>query len=310
MISAQVFVPYFAAEYPAGTYVLRVRDNVTLAGYDVPVTVAAGTYHVRGLASFNGLGYTLAQALAAYATAYPATFGAAFGTWAYVTTGSVASTGLAGYLQASKVSCHQFELIGYASTFDVTWLGLAFDTPSTSTGSGSAQRLAFSSFPAGTWFPQVRANDLGMLPSPAQVSYSAMTANGSTAVVDMSGDPSLLPKWWVLYLDGTLGVHGARMQRYRCSKPSWAASIGVATDAPYCPLDYPGGWWSLCVRGTTFAVVDQSVDGQYVAPLRIHAGAECPEGMDPIRGLRSPTVNKVTNAAGRRDLRLAFLYVE
>jgi hypothetical protein len=195
---------------------------------------------------------------------------------------------------------------GSADDFDWSWLGLPIGI--TSSASGIYRRVASTIYPAGTWLPKIRCNDYGMLPSPAQVSYSPMTANGSISVVDMSGDPSTLPKWWVVHLDGTLGVHGARMQRYRTAKPAWAAAIGVATDAAFVPLDYPGGWWSLAVRGTRFIAGDEAVDDQWIGTLRIHASSECPEGMDPIRGLRAPTVSPTRATGGRRDLKLAFLY--
>lgn len=304
-ISAQVFTPYFAAEVPAQNFSFTIRNVSTATNFPVTWNYTGGLYYCRGGAIFADFGTAFAAALNAYAATIPgAAFLTNFGFWSWVVTGASNSIGFSAYL---KSTVDEFEFV--AGSALVKYLGIellvnsvSFPAPSTDWG------LYASQFPAATWFPQVRANDLGLLPSPAQVSYSPLTADGSIAVVNMSPSPANLPVWWTLYLDGTIGVHGARMQRYRTAKPAWAASIGVATDAPYCPLDYPGGWWSLSVLGVPFIIGDQAVAAQYVGALRIHAGPECPEGMDPIRGLRSPTVSITGAAGGRRDLRLAFLY--
>lgn len=309
-ISAQVFVPYFASAYPGAlTTTLRLYAPSLSAGYAIDVDLTANDFFViRNGAGSDSLAKKVIDTLNNnLAPGFPAGFAAAFGTWSFTTTSSVVATGFASRLECSIATT--FRLIFASSTdFDWRWLGLPLATSSTNPPLTTVSRLSATTFPAGSWFPQVRANDLGMLPSPAQVSYSSMTADGSIAVVDMSGDPTLLPQWWTLYLDGTLGVHGARMQRYRTAKPAWASAIGVATDAPFCPLDYPGGWWSYAVRGTPFVVGDQAANDQTVGPLRIHASGECPEGMDPIRGLRAPTVTRTAATGGRRDLKLAFLY--
>lgn len=304
-ISAQVFTPYFAAEVPAQTFSIKIRDVTAGVNYDFDWVYSGGRYYCRGGGSNVDFGTAYADALNAYGLTGPgAAFGAAFGTWSWVVTGAVNSIGFAGYLQATGNRFY-FRVAGYG--FDgIQFLGLDWDLASVNV-SGD-ERLGSVYFPAATWFPQVRANDLGLLPSPAQVSYSPLTADGSIAVVNMSPSPASLPEWWTLYLDGTIGVHGARMQRYRTAKAAWAAAIGVAQYAPYCALDYPGGWWSLAVLGVPFIVGDQAVSGQFVGALRIHAGPECPEGMDPIRGLRAPTVSVTGAAGGKRDLRLAFLY--
>jgi hypothetical protein len=303
-ISAQVFTPYFAAEVPAQTFVISIHDVTSPANFNFSWVYGGGLYYVRGGGSDDfGTGY--AAALNAYAATGPgAAFGAAFGTWTWVVTAANNAKGFTAYLQASGNRFY-FNSSGFGID-GIQFLGLEWDLASVD-DSGD-ERLFSVYFPAATWFPQVRANDLGLLPSPAQVSYSPLTADGSIAVVNMSPSPATLPVWWTLYLDGTIGVHGARMQYYRTSKPAWAASIGVATGAPYCALDYPGGWWSLAVLGVPFIIGDQAVAAQYVGALRIHAGPECPEGMDPIRGLRAPTVSITGAAGGRRDLRLAFLY--
>lgn len=300
-ITAQVFVPYFASAYPRGytTNVLKVQSSAPVVTYPVPITLpSTDLFFIRNGVGSDSLAKKIVDTLN---TTTLAGFAAAFGTWTFTTTSAVSSTGFASSLSNSLGT--NFKLVfSSAPDFDWRWLGLPLGA-----GSTLGARTA-TTFPAGSWFPQVRANDLGMLPSPAQVSYSAMTADGSVSVVDMSGDPTLLPQWWTLYLDGTLGVHGARMQRYRTAKPSWAAAIGVATDAPFCALDYPEGWWSYAVRGTPFVVGDQAVNDEVVGPLRIHASGECPEGMDPLRGLRSPTITRTAATGGRRDLKLAFLY--
>jgi hypothetical protein len=308
-ISAQVFVPYFASAYPSElTTTLRLFAPASSTGYAIDVDLTANDmFLIRNGVGSDSLAKKVVDTLNNNtAPGFPAGFAAAFGTWSFTTTSAVVATGLASRIECSISTTFQL-IFGVATDFDWRWLGLPLSTSSTLPGIGN-MRLAATTFPAGTWFPQVRANDLGMLPSPAQVSYSAMTADGSIAVVDMSGDPTLLPQWWSLYLDGTLGVHGARMQRYRTAKPAWAAAIGVATDAPFCALDYPSGWWSYAVRGTPFVVGDQAVDDETVGPLRIHASGECPEGMDPIRGLRSPTLTRTAATGGRRDLKLACLY--
>jgi hypothetical protein len=306
-ISAQVFTPYFAAEVPAQTFVISIHDVTSPANFNFSWAYSGGCYYCRGGAYGVDFGTAYADALNAYGLTVPgAGFATAFGTWSWVVTGAVNSIGFAGYLQATG---HRFYFnapsIG-APSDGIEFLGLDWDSASVDV-SGN-ERLGSVYFPAATWFPQVRANDLGLLPSPAQVSYSPLTADGSIAVVNMSPSPATLPVWWTLYLDGTIGVHGARMQYYRTAKPAWAAAIGVAQYARYCALDYPGGWWSLAVLGVPFIIGDQAVSGQYVGALRIHAGPECPEGMDPIRGLRAPTVSITGAAGGRRDLRLAFLY--
>ena len=303
-ISAQVFTPYFAAEVPAQTFVISIHDVTSPANFNFSWVYGGGLYYVRGGGSDDfGTGY--AAALNAYAATGPgAAFGAAFGTWTWVVTAANNAKGLTAYLQASGNRFY-FNSSGFGID-GIQFLGLEWDLASVD-DSGD-ERLFSVYFPAATWFPQVRANDLGLLPSPAQVSYSPLTADGSIAVVNMSPSPATLPVWWTLYLDGTIGVHGARMQYYRTAKPAWAAAIGVATGAYYCALDYPGGWWSLAVLGVPFIIGDQAVAAQYVGALRIHAGPECPEGMDPIRGLRAPTVSITGAAGGRRDLRLAFLY--
>lgn len=304
-ISAQVFFPYFAAEVPAQTFSISIHDVTAGGDFTVTWVYTGGCYYCRGGSSAVDFGAAFAARLNAYA-ATNATFLARFGTWSWVVTGAVNSIGFAAYLQATGNRFY-FNVPGIGGPSDgIEFLGLDWNLSSVDV-SGN-ERLGSVYFPAATWFPQVRANDLGLLPSPAQVSYSPLTADGSIAVVAMSPSPATLPEWWTLYLDGTIGVHGARMQRYRTAKPAWAAAIGVATDAPYCPLDYPGGWWSLAVLGVPFIIGDQAVSGQYVGALRIHAGPECPEGMDPIRGLRAPTVSVTGAAGGRRDLRLAFLY--
>jgi hypothetical protein len=304
-ITAQVFVPYFASAYPRAytTNVLKVQSSAPVSTYFVPIQFpSTDLFFIRNGVGVGSLAKTVVDALNnTAAPGFPAGFAAAFGTWTFTTTSAVSSTGFAGSL-SNSVGANFKLLFSTAPDFDWRWLGLPIGA-----GSTLGARLT-ATFPAGSWFPQVRANDLGMLPSPAQVSYSPMTADGSVAVVDMSGDPTLLPQWWTLYLDGTLGVHGARMQRYRTAKPSWAAAIGVATDAPFCALDYPNGWWSYAVRGTPFVVGDQAANDEVVGPLRIHASGECPEGMDPIRGLRSPTITRTAATGGRRDLKLAFLY--
>lgn len=307
-ISAQVFTPYFAAEVPAQNFSFTIRDVTNSLNYPVTWNYTGGFYYCRGGGIFADFGTAFAAALNAYAATGPgAAFLAAFGTWSWTVTGASNSIGFSAYLRST---INEFEFIAGADL--VKYLGIellvnavVFPPPP---ASPTGWALYASQFPAATWFPQVRANDLGLLPSPAQVSYSALTADGSIAVVNMSPSPANLPVWWTLYLDGTIGVHGARMQRYRTAKPAWAASIGVATGAPYCALDYPGGWWSLAVLGVSFIVGDQAVSAEYVGALRIHAGPECPEGMDPIRGLRAPTVSITGAAGGRRDLRLAFLY--
>jgi hypothetical protein len=304
-ISAQVFTPYFAAEVPAQNFSFNIRSLSGGGVFPVTWNYTGGLYYCRGGGIFADFGTGLAAALNAYAVSGPgAAFGAAFGFWTWVVTGASNSIGFSAYL---KCTLDEFEFTTGADL--VKYLGIelladAIPLPAPSTD----WALYASRFPAATWFPQVRANDLGLLPSPAQVSYSPLTADGSIAVVNMSPSPATLPVWWTLYLDGTIGVHGARMQYYRTAKPAWAAAIGVATGAPYCALDYPGGWWSLAVLGVPFIIGDQAVAGEYVGALRIHAGPECPEGMDPIRGLRAPTVSITGAAGGRRDLRLAFLY--
>lgn len=306
-ISAQVFFPYFAAEVPAQTFQIYIRDVFAGVNYDLTWAYSGGRYYCRGGGSTVDFGTAYADALNAYGLTIPgAAFGAAFGTWSWVVTGAVNSIGFNGYLQNTG---HRFYFRSVGFGLDgIEFLGLDWDRASSPAGGVGPQRLASVNFPAATWFPQVRANDLGLLPSPAQVSYSPLTADGSIAVVAMSPSPATLPEWWTIYLDGTIGVHGARMQRYRTAKPEWAAAIGVAQYAAYCALDYPGGWWSLAVLGTPFIIGNQSASAQYVGALRIHAGPECPEGMDPIRGLRAPTVSVTGAAGGRRDLRLAFLY--
>ena len=307
-ISAQVFTPYFAAEVPAQNFSFNIRSLNSGANYPVTWNYTGGLYYCRGGGIFADFGTAFAARLNAYAATIPGSaFLGAFGFWSWVVTGASNATGFAAYLQCT---IDQFEFTTGADLVKYLGLELLVDAivvpppPASPTGWG----LNATRFPAATWFPQVRANDLGLLPSPAQVSFSPLTADGSIAVVNMSPSPATLPVWWTLYLDGTIGVHGARMQFYRTSKPAWAAAIGVATGAPYCALDYPGGWWSLAVLGVPFIIGDQAVSGQYVGALRIHAGPECPEGMDPIRGLRAPTVSITGAAGGRRDLRLAFLY--
>ena len=298
-ISAQVFTPYFAAEVPAQTFTFTRLDNSTSTPYAKSWVYTGGLYYCRDGGIFADFGAAFAARLNTIA-AGDAPFLAAFGSWSW-SAAPLNAIGLQGKL---KCTLNPFAFV--AGSDLLKYLGLEVG-PSSIPVSGD-EVLEAAQFPAATWFPQVRANDLGLLPSPAQVSYSPLTADGSIAVVNMSPSPANLPVWWTLYLDGTIGVHGARMQRYRTAKPAWAASIGVATDAPYCPLDYPGGWWSLAVLGVPFIVGDQAVSAQYVGALRIHAGPECPEGMDPIRGLRAPTVSITGAAGGRRDLRLAFLY--
>lgn len=297
-ISAQVFIPYFACEYPPGTYDMRITGGG--GAWSISLTLPADRYFVR-----NGLVNSIAAEVVTALNAVGGPFATAFGTWSFITTTTANSTGFVSLLRSTGGSVWS---LSYSSSadFDWTWLGLPIGVPSSP--SGPVMQLVSTIYPAGTWLPKIRCNDYGMLPSPAQVSYSDMTADGSISVVDMSGDPASLPKWWVLHLDGTLGVHGARMQRYRTAKPAWASAIGVATDAAFVPLDYPGGWWSYAVRGTRFIVGDESVDDQFVGALRIHASSECPESMDPIRGLRAPTITPTRAAGGRRDLKLAFLY--
>lgn len=301
-ISAQVFVPYFAAEIPAETFSFSIRNITTGTIYPITWAYTGALYYCRGGGPVD-FGTAFAARLNAYAAGDPA-FLAAFGTWSWTVTAANNATGFLAYLKCTN---DEFRFTAGASI--VKFLGLELNVnavPHPNPPTGWA--LYSSQFPAATWFPQVRANDLGLLPSPAQVSYSPLTADGSIAVVNMSPSPATLPEWWTLYLDGTIGVHGARMQRYRTAKAAWAASIGVATGAPYCALDYPGGWWSYAVQGVPFLVGDQAVSAEYVGKLRIHAGPECPEGMDPIRGLRAPTVSITGAAGGKRDLRLAFLY--
>lgn len=298
-ISAQVFTPYFAAEVPAQTFNFTIFDNSTSTPYAKSWVYTGGLYYCRGGGIFADFGAAFAARLNTIA-AGDAAFLAAFGSWSWSAI-PLNAYGLQGKL---KCTINPFAFLTGADL--CKYLGLEVG-PSSVPVSGD-EVLEASQFPAATWFPQVRANDLGLLPSPAQVSYSALTADGSIAVVNMSPSPANLPVWWTLYLDGTIGVHGARMQRYRTAKPAWAASIGVATGAPYCALDYPGGWWSLAVLGVPFIIGDQAVSAEYVGALRIHAGPECPEGMDPIRGLRAPTVSITGAAGGKRDLRLAFLY--
>lgn len=304
-ISAQVFTPYFAAEVPAQTFNFTIRNVSTATNYPVTWNYTGGRYYLRGGGILPDFGTAFAAALNTYAATIPgAAFLASFGTWSWTVTGASNSIGFSAYL---KCTLDEFEFI--AGSDLVKYLGIELFVNSVALPAPSTDWALYASrFPAATWFPQVRANDLGLLPSPAQVSYSPLTADGSIAVVNMSPSPASLPEWWTLYLDGTIGVHGARMQRYRTAKAAWAAAIGVATGAPYCALDYPGGWWSLAVLGVPFIVGDQAVSGQFVGALRIHAGPECPEGMDPIRGLRAPTVSVTGAAGGRRDLRLAFLY--
>jgi len=311
-ISAQVFTPYFAAEVPAQTFSILVHDVNTGADYTIPWVYTGGLYYCRGaIFSPVDFGTEFVGVLNNYGTSGAidaAAFLAAFGTWTWVVTGPNNAIGFSAYVQNTGNQFYFDQVPPYTLSCGIEFLGLQFTMYSTPAGGSGPQRLAAVLFPAATWFPQVRANDLGLLPSPAQVSYSPLTADGSIAVVNMSPSPATLPVWWTLYLDGTIGVHGARMQFYRTSKPAWAAAIGVATGAPYCALDYPGGWWSLAVLGVPFIIGDQAVAAQYVGALRIHAGPECPEGMDPIRGLRAPTVSITGAAGGRRDLRLAFLY--
>ena len=295
-ISAQVFVPYFACEYPPGTYDMRISGG---GSWSVPVTIPADSYFIR-----NGSTNSLADVVVTALNAVGGGFAAAFGTWSFTTAAATDAAGFASRLRSGGTNW----MLDYSSSadFDWSWLGLPIGI--TSSVLTPYRLVASTIYPAGTWLPKIRCNDYGMLPSPAQVSYSPMTADGSISVVDMSGDPASLPKWWVVHLDGTLGVHGARMQRYRTAKAAWASAIGVATDAPFVPLDYPGGWWSYAVRGTRFIVGDESADDQFVGALRIHASSECPESMDPIRGLRAPTVTPTRATGGRRDLKLAFLY--
>lgn len=298
-ISAQVFTPYFAAEVPAQTFNFTIVDLNTSATYSKSWVYAGGLYYCRGGGIFADFGAAFAARLNTIA-AGDALFLLAFGTWSW----SAIPLNAIGFRGRLKSTIHAFEFSVGSDL--LKYLGLETGVNSIPVTGGEA--IEASQFPAATWFPQVRANDLGLLPSPAQVSYSALTADGSIAIVNMSPSPANLPVWWTLYLDGTIGVHGARMQRYRTAKPAWAASIGVATGAAYCALDYPGGWWSLAVLGVPFIIGDQAVTAEYVGALRIHAGPECPEGMDPIRGLRAPTVSITGAAGGRRDLRLAFLY--
>jgi len=298
-ISAQVFTPYFAAEVPAQTFNFTINDNSTGTPYSKTWVYNGGLYYCRGGGIFADFGAAFAARLNTIA-AGDALFLAAFGFWSW-SAAPLNAFGLQGKLKCTVNS------FGFLTGSDLLkYLGLETGVNSIPVTGG--EELEAYQFPAATWFPQVRANDLGLLPSPAQVSYSPLTADGSIAVVNMSPSPATLPEWWTLYLDGTIGVHGARMQRYRTAKAAWAASIGVATGAPYCALDYPGGWWSLAVLGVPFLVGDQAVAAEYVGKLRIHAGPECPEGMDPIRGLRAPTVSITGAAGGKRDLRLAFLY--
>jgi hypothetical protein len=309
-ITAQVFIPYFACEYPPGSYYLRITDSTGATPYDIPISISGECFFIRGGSSATAsLAKRVVDAINAYRILVGnTTFNTNYGAWTYVTDSASNATGLASSLRSSGGSSWKLTAVAAANDFDWAWLGLPTNVVSTTPFGESYKRVATTFNPAGTWFPKVRANDYGMLPSPAQVSYSAMTADGSVSVVNMSGDPALLPKWWTLYLDGSIGVHGGRMQRYRTAKPAWAAAVGVATDAPYVPLDYPGGWWSYAVRGTRFAVVDESVNDDAVYPLRIHSGPECPENMDPIRGLRSPAVVPTKMTGGRRDVKLAFLY--
>lgn len=293
-ISAQVFRPYFACQYPRGTYTIRLFSS---GAYTKTVNLdTTPAYYRKNAASSDNLWKAIVDALNV-PPLLP------FGTFSYSSFVVSSSVGFFGSLSASNTS-PQFTLdYSGPGDFDWRWLGLQIGaTSSALTGS-----IVSSTYPRGTWFPYIYANDLGYLPSMAQVSYSAMTADGSTTTVDMSGDPTSMPFWWTMYLDGTIGVHGARMQRYRTAKPAWASAIGVATDAPYVPLDYPGGWWSYAVRGQPFLVGDMDANASDIYPLRIHAGPECPEGMDPIRGLRSPTVTPSGATAGRRNIRLAFL---
>ena len=302
-ISAQVFTPYFAAEVPAQTFNFTIRNISTNTAFSKSWVYSGGLYYCRGGGIFADFGTAFAARLNTIA-AGDAAFLASFGFWSWVVVGANNANGFSAYLKCTN---DEFEFTAGADL--VKFLGIELLVDSIALPFPSTDWALYSSrFPAATWFPQVRANDLGLLPSPAQVSYSPLTADGSVAVVAMSPSPTALPEWWTLYLDGTIGVHGARMQRYRTAKPDWAASIGVATAAPYCALDYPGGWWSLAVLGVPFIIGDQAVSGQYVGKLRIHAGPECPEGMDPIRGLRAPTVSITGAAGGKRDLRLAFLY--
>ena len=310
-ITAQVFIPYFAAEYPVfGTSYLRISNPAGTVGYAIPISISGECFFIKnGTSATASLKTRVVDAINAYRIVIGnETFNTNYGTWSFVTESASMAVGLLSSLRSSGGQSWKLVAVSAADDFDWAWLGLPTNVTSSIPAFQSYQRVASTFNPAGTWFPKVRANDYGMLPSPAQVSYSAMTADGSVSVVNMSGDPALLPKWWTLHLDGSIGVHGGRMQRYRTAKTAWAQAVGVATDAPYVPLDYPGGWWSYAVRGTRFAVVDESANDEAVYPLRIHAGPECPENMDPIRGLRSPAVTPTRMTGGRRDVKLAFLY--
>jgi hypothetical protein len=292
-ISAQVFRPFFAARYPSGTYTIRLLNGST--PIDTTVNLTNPHYLTKQSTASYSLPYRISLALNANVAVT-----SVFGTIGIDVSSVSNATGFI-MKMTQTIAGTPSTLSSPAGFFDWSWLGFPTGVPSIFGEHYSSTNAR------GTWFPFVLANDLGQLPSPAQVSFSAMTANGSVAVIDMSGDPTSMPKWWTMQLDGTVGVHGARMQRYRTAKAAWASSIGVATDAPYVPLDYPGGWWSYAIRGTQFLVGDMDANASDVQGLRIHSGPECPEGMDPFKGLRSPVVSMAGPAQGRRNIRLAFL---
>jgi len=307
-ITAASFRPYFAAELTAGTYHLRVGTPGVPASYvDVSIVVGAGVFWMNDIGGPEDIANRLVIALDAQAPLG--------GLWRYESLGVSDQTGCAGRFTHTDVEV-EFDYTGSSTAddgkFPLVWVGLPnTDHSFSATAAPADWELVITQPPARTWFPKVLLNDYGRLPTPVQVTHSPITSDGSRATVVMTPIGEATPEWHVMDLDGSAGVYGGRMQRYRADKAAWATPGGWTAGTPYIALDDPGGWWAYAVRGTRFLIGDES-NQEVMGPFRVSTAPENPEGSASaaFAGLRAPAVTRSGVAGGRRNIRLAFLVVE
>jgi len=297
--------PVFFASIPRGDYLVRVQrldGSGGVSGSPVTVTIEVDgpTYPVPWSTGDTRSLFQLVRAALQTHAAFS-------GTW----TVTFPLTDEQGFRAIFGNSNAQFRFeIPAGNALPLGWIGQEGNANVAAVNDSGVWVVRARYHTARTWRPRAHLVDYGWTPTPWMRAVSPQSGDGSIFSVSLSG--SVGPQWRVLSVDATVGALGARMQRRRAARESFADAASTDEDDPFVALDSVDGFWQATASGLPFVMLEDeltaTVDDRQ-GPYVIADAPTAPVSNAGWQGLREPNVTRPGTSGGRRIVQFSALEI-
>lgn len=297
--------PVFFASIPRGDFLVRVQrldGSGGVSGSPVTVTIEVDgpTYPVPWATGDTRSLFQLVRAALQTHAAFS-------GTW----TVTFPLTDEQGFRAIFGNSNAQFRFeIPAGNALPLGWIGQEGNANVAAVSDSGVWVVRAKYHTARTWRPRTHLVDYGWTPTPWMRAVSPQSGDGSIFSVSLSG--SVGPQWRVLSVDATVGALGARMQRRRAARESFAEAAATDEDDPFVALDSVDGFWQATASGLPFVMLEDelsaTVDDRQ-GPYVIADVPTAPVSNAGWQGLREPNVTRPGTSGGRRIVQFSALEI-